>query len=175
MAIDAAAIEPVEPPKRKRGRPPGGGSSSASAGTARKTQKVALDLSSITGMFVGMHCLLAERTNTPELMMGLPEGEAFMGSVQNVMRHYSVQSTQKTMDWIALFGTASSMYVPRIVGYNMRKRIERSGQTRPAPTRPVQPGGQPAQPQPAQAPAPQAEVAIQPDFVGDAGFQEAAE
>jgi len=90
-------------------------------------------------MFVGMHVMMAERTNTPELMMGMPEGEAFMGAVQNVMRHYSVQTTQKTLDFIALFGTASAMYAPRVVAYNLRKKAERANgpvYQRPAPGQP---------------------------------------
>ena len=127
-------------------------------------------------MFVGMHVLLADRTNTPELMMGMDEGQAFMGAVQNVMRHYSVQTTQKTLDWVALFGTASSMYMPRIVGYNMRKRMERAGQApRPATARPVQPGAEPTKREPAQDIPATPPMNIQPDFVGDGGFQEAAE
>lgn len=125
-------------------------------------------------MFVGLHVLMAERTQTPELMMSMEEGEAFMKSVQNVMRHYSVQTTQKTLDWIALFGTASSMYAPRFVGYNMRRRIERAGGSVRRAAPPVQQRGEPAKPGPAPDAA-QASVIIQPDIHGDAGFQEAAE
>lgn len=82
-------------------------------------------------MFVGIHAVLAERTNTPELMISPDEGKQFMASAQNVMRHYSVQSTQKTMDWIAFGGYASMMYGTRFAAISMRKREEKKPQQQP--------------------------------------------
>lgn len=76
-------------------------------------------------MFVGMHVLLAHRTNTPELAITEDEGKSFMGAAQNVLRHYSVQSTQKTLDWIAFAGCAMAIYAPRVVAIQVRKREER--------------------------------------------------
>lgn len=76
-------------------------------------------------MFVGLHVLLAHNTNTPELMITDDEGKQFMSSAQNVMRHYSVQSTQKTLDWIAFAGVTIAMYAPRVVAIRIRKSHER--------------------------------------------------
>lgn len=89
-------------------------------------------------MFVGVHVMLAEMTKTPELALSMEEGDAFMTSAQNVMRHYSVETTQKTLDWIAFGGVAvGQIYGPRLVALAMRKReeskAERSGKViRPA-------------------------------------------
>lgn len=72
-------------------------------------------------MFIGVHALLAMNLQTPELAISDEEGKQFMGAAQNVMRHYSVQTTQKTLDWIALFGSAGAIYAPRVVAIRMRK------------------------------------------------------
>lgn len=110
-------------------------------------------------MFVGLHVLLAERTETPEIAISEQEGKDFMQAVQNVMRHYSVETTQKTLDWVALMGCTSGMYVPRIAAISMRKKaFARS------PQRPQQ------QPQQSQGNGSASVVAIVPDMAGNAGF-----
>jgi len=87
---------------------------------------VALDLSSITGLFVGAHVLLAAKTGVPELAINMDEGQQFMKAAQNVMRHYSVQTTQKAMDWISFAGVSAMIYVPRVVALaNNRSKPER--------------------------------------------------
>lgn len=91
-------------------------------------------------MFVGLHALLAERMECPELEITEEAGKEFMQSVQNVMRHYSVETTQKTLDWIALGGTVSGMYIPRIAAISMRKRVEKQ-QRRVQPIDPLFNGG----------------------------------
>lgn len=115
-------------------------------------------------MFIGLHVLLAERTGTPELVIAPDEAKQFMGAAQNVMRHYSVETTQKTLDWIAFMGVAAGMYMPRMVAVSVRRR---GGAPSPRP----RPG---AAPGPAPAPAAPAPITIQPDPFGG-GFQEAAE
>lgn len=79
----------------------------------------------MTGMFVGLHAVLAQRTNTPELAIGMDEGAAFMGAAQNVMRHYSVEATQKTLDWISFAGVAGGMYLTRAVAITNRLAVEK--------------------------------------------------
>ena len=110
-------------------------------------------------MFVGLHALLGERLDAPDLMITEAEGKEFMQSVQNVMRHYSVETTQKTLDWVALMGTASGMYVPRIAAMSMRRKAGRRG---------AAPQARPSAPQ-----APADIVSIRPDMSGSAGFQAA--
>lgn len=111
-------------------------------------------------MFVGLHVLIATQTGTPEFMLGPDEGKQFMQAAQNVMRHYSVQTTQKALDWIAFAGVTSGMYVPRIAAVAMRKKQNRQpvAQRRPSPAANVA----------------DVSAAIQPDVFGQ-GFQEAAE
>lgn len=82
-------------------------------------------MSGLTGMLVGVHATLAMLTQTPELAISDDEGAGFMKAAQNVMQHYSVTSTQKSIDWITFFGATLGMYAPRIVAIRMRQAEER--------------------------------------------------
>lgn len=112
-------------------------------------------------MFVGLHALLADRTETPELAITEEEGKAFMDAAQNVMRHYSVETTQKVLDWTAFAGVAAGMYMPRVAAIGMRKRASKQSRPQAKPA-PAKPNG---------AAAPAETVAIVPDMIGGAGFQ----
>ncbi len=126
--VDANGVAAAEPsPGRKRRRD--AGQPRGPRGTGTKKESVSLDLSSITGLLVGVHALLAQVTETPEIAITEDEGKAFTKASQNVMRHYSVQTTQKTLDWIALFGVTASIYGPRIAAIGIRKRSEREPKT----------------------------------------------
>jgi hypothetical protein len=98
-------------------------------------------------MFVGLHVVMAERTNVPELDMGMDEGERFFTAAQNVLRHYSVETTQKTIDWLAFVGVTATMYGGRFASYVTRKKEERVARVYPLHRQPA--------PQAAQAPQPQ--------------------
>lgn len=76
-------------------------------------------------MFVGLHAMLAMQTKTPELAISEQEGRDFTKAAQNVMRHYSVQTTQKTLDWIAFAGVATGMYGTRAFAISVRRAAER--------------------------------------------------
>lgn len=80
-------------------------------------------------MFVGIHASLALMTKTPELAVTEQEGRDFMKAAQNVMRHYSVQSTQKTLDWLAFGGIAVGLYGTRAFAVSMRKQMEAAGKS----------------------------------------------
>lgn len=138
-------------------------------------------------MFVGVHMMVAAKTNTPELAISLDEGLAFMGAAQNVMRHYSVEATQKTLDWIALAGIAGGMYLTRCVAISQRLAQEKAerqaaggaGQVlkfrgRRRPDLAEVPAGQPGD-LPAGAVVGGASPDIQLDPFGTAGFQPEAE
>jgi hypothetical protein len=79
-------------------------------------------------MFIGLHTL-AGQLIAPELEITEDEGKAFMDGAKNVMRHYSVTATQKTIDWIAFMGTCGSIYGTRAVAIAMRRKQERKGKT----------------------------------------------
>jgi hypothetical protein len=73
-------------------------------------------------MFVAMHLMLAQMSGVEELAITPDEGDAFMKSAQNVARHYSVATTQKTLDWIAFAGCTAGMYVPRGIAVAAKRR-----------------------------------------------------
>lgn len=102
---------------------------------------------------MGLHLLLADRTQTPEFAITEEEGKAFMDAAQNVMRHYSVETTQKALDWTAFAGVAAGMYMPRIAAVGMRKRAGSKPRAK------------------ANAAAPNV-TPIVPDMVSGGGFQE---
>ena len=80
----------------------------------------------MTGLFVGIHTMLAMQTKTPELQMSPEEGQQFMLAAQNVMRHYSVEATQQTLDWIALFSCAATIYGTRAAAVAARRSREKN-------------------------------------------------
>jgi hypothetical protein len=84
-------------------------------------------------MFVGLHALMAARLDTPELELSEDEGAQFMKAAQNVMRHYSVRTTQKTMDTIAFAGVCVGIYAPRFAALKMRQAMEREQTNKPQP------------------------------------------
>jgi hypothetical protein len=75
-------------------------------------------------MFVGVHLMLAEATHQPHWAITDEEGETWMTAAGQVLRHYSVEATQKTLDWIAFAGITGGMYGPRIVATALQKREE---------------------------------------------------
>jgi hypothetical protein len=54
------------------------------------------------------------------------EAKVFMERAQNVARHYSVATTQKTLDWIAFMGCVGAFYVPRVYVISHKKRAARA-------------------------------------------------
>ena len=97
--------------------------------------------------------------------MDMSEGDQFMKSAQNVMRHYSVESSQKTIDWISFGGTVAMLYGTRFGAYMLRKRTEAKEENRPRGYATVQPPSRPqASPQP--QPAPGDHITVEMEFDG---------
>lgn len=132
-------------------------------------------------MFVGVHMMLAVKTNTPELIIQQDEGEAFMKAGQNVLRHYSVEATQKTLDWLAFAGIGGGMYLTRGVAISARLTQERAerqvaprGQVLRFRPRAGAPGAAPpaeGEPAPGVVTDGAAGLDIVADHLGTAGFQ----
>ena len=104
-------------------------------------------------MFVGLHAAIGMSADMPELAISDQEGKSFQIAVQNVLRHYSVRTTQKAMDWIALAGVSGGIYAPRVVAISIRRRGERVARGQPVRqgnvVRPAAFGGRPGGPEPA--------------------------
>jgi len=76
-------------------------------------------------MLAGTMALLAWRTDTPELQITADEEKVFLMRVQNVLRHYSVKTTQKAMDSAALAGCVVNLAAPRAFAIHQRLKAER--------------------------------------------------
>jgi hypothetical protein len=130
-------------------------------------------------MLAGVHILLAERTGLPPLAMSEPEAREICKRGSAVLAHYSFETTQKTLDWLAFGGCLSMAYLPRIAACGLILR-QRAAGPRPAPGGPAR---APAQAPPARAPgvngsgqaAPPASgepLTIQPDFTQVSGLDD---
>ena len=109
--------------------------------------------------------VLASATDTPELVMDMKEGEDFMKSAQNVMRHYSVESSQKTIDWLAFGGTCCMIYGTRFGAYMLRKRSEAKESVQPRGYTVVS-SPAPKQAAPQQQPAPGDHITVEMEYDG---------
>jgi hypothetical protein len=166
----SAAVAP-EPDRRttrtrKDGQPWGKRTAGGKpTGAGKEKVKGSVDLSSLTGMFVGLHVVASQSLQVPELAMDMAEGQQFMSSAQNVLRHYSVETTQKTLDWIAFAGTCCMIYGTRFGAYMVRKAGERNAERPTATVYPMPPRREAPQPQASQ----QAQhFPVEMDFEGDA-------
>lgn len=92
----------------------------------------------MVGLFVGVHTALAIKLDAPELMVPEDEAKAFMKAAQQVARHYSVETTQKSLDWIAFIGSFAAIYTPRIMAVGVRRQREREAAAHPPAPPPFQ-------------------------------------
>lgn len=90
-----------------------------------------MDLSGLAGIFVGIHVQLAQATQVPEFVIEQEEGDEFLKRAQAMMSHYSVETTQKTIDWLAFIGVGSMIYGTRFIAYNARVSRERKERGEP--------------------------------------------
>jgi hypothetical protein len=102
----------------------------------------------MTGLYLGAHMLLAKVAG-PQWLMSEADGKYFAMSLQAVLRHYPIETTQKAMDIAAFVGCCGFLYVPRIVATAQQRR----SQGRPPPVASVvypfpsqAPGGPPGGP-----------------------------
>ena len=155
--------------KHRRTRPLGESKPKPAAGTAKAKAEVPLDLNGLAGMFAGLHVMLAAK-GAPELVITEDESKEFMKRAQAVLRHYSVKTTQKTLDWLMFLGCAGGIYGPRLMALQLRQGQERGARGTPArrgqvlhfPPRadPAAPGGNSAAPPGGAGGADQADLII---------------
>jgi hypothetical protein len=122
--VGETAPEPaarVRKPRSDAGKPRG----SRTAQKA-KTSTSSLDLSGLAGILVGLTETIAAWRDVPEIGLDESEAKNLMVATQNVLRHYSVETTQKGADFIALFGVISMTVGTRIGAYNIRVRAEKA-------------------------------------------------
>lgn len=73
-------------------------------------------------------------TGIPEIVIDQSEADSIAKAANNVARHYNVETTQKTLDWVSLFGALGMVYGTRFGAFMLRKRQEKMEQQRPAAT-----------------------------------------
>lgn len=56
--------------------------------------------------------------------MERPEAEEYAKAWANVLRHYDIQTTQKTLDFGALIIATANVYGTRLFAMNLRKSME---------------------------------------------------
>lgn len=125
-------------PKRKYTRRTGSGTKAQSS----------LDLSGAAPILLSIHAMLAAATKCPELGISEMESKNLAEAAGKVMRHYDVQTTQKTLDWVNFAMVVGACYGPRVFAIGQRQKQERQNAP-PTITQTVQPSQQrPADTQP---------------------------
>lgn len=79
-------------------------------------------------MLIGISTMLAIKTGHEEFMVGEDEMGAWLKAASNVSRHYSIETTQKTLDWVALIGMTGQVFGTRAVALAVKVRQERQPQ-----------------------------------------------
>jgi hypothetical protein len=133
-ALGSSTAAPAAPAPSGRRKRSDAGQPRGTRNTQTKASFVQVDLSSITGLFVGLHLVIAQTASLPELAITDDEGEQFMKVAQNVMRHYNVQTTQKTLDWVAFAGVTATIYGTRVYAIMNREPSRPAAPSRPSAT-----------------------------------------
>jgi len=81
-----------------------------------------------------MHAGLSALSKCPELAISEPESRQLAEAAGKVMRHYPIETTQKTLDWAGFGLLAGTIYGTRFVAIGMRRdRERREARGQPAP------------------------------------------
>lgn len=132
-SVDGADPSDGIPLKRGRGRPRkdgGAGSSGNPAGDGgrkegpRASGPKALDVDLFAQQLMGMHLIAAKLLRAPELIIGPDEAKNLAKAVQNLMKHYSINVSPKTVALMQLAGVAAAVYAPRAIMIANRKGKE---------------------------------------------------
>lgn len=76
-------------------------------------------------MLAGATASFAAMKDVPEFEVSEQESAEFMQKAQAVLRHYAVETTQKGVDFIALFGVSFSIVSTRVAAYSLRVKSEK--------------------------------------------------
>lgn len=151
VTIDPATVTAANGPApatdgpRKRGRrPKSTAPGSVSGGYAETT----LDISGIEKILLSSHLIMATMMKAPNLALDQKEARALAEATVNVTRHYNVQATQKTIDWVNFATTAFMIYGTRAIAYGAERKKQKAADqsvTGPQPAAGIFTGG-PQQP-----------------------------
>lgn len=118
-------------------------------------------------MFVVVHATLAALVNVRELELSEDEARKLSDASKEVLKHYPLGVSDKTIAWVNLAVIAGGVYGTRIMAYNVRRGAERRARVVNLPTAPPASAGPGAAPGPA-AKAPNGHAAnfdLTPDFL----------
>lgn len=92
-------------------------------------------------MFVGLTVMLATATGVEEFEVSGDEMDRWTTAAGNVSRHYDIQTTQKTLDWVAFAGVSAQVFGTRAVvgAIKLRERNAGRGNRPPASVRHLRP------------------------------------
>jgi hypothetical protein len=136
--FDGSVSEPEFGPGGRRRRSDAGqprgprGPNSRTAG--KKIEGNSLDLSAASGLLVGIFAMLSMQTQAPEWEIAKPEIDDFLLHVKNYSRHFSVKTTQKSLDLALLTFSGVTVFGTRGIATVNRLRREREGEKRPSAT-----------------------------------------
>lgn len=90
--------------------------------------------------------MLAMQTGVEEFAVSAEEMDTFTKAAGNVARHYNVETTQKTLDWVAFVGVSAHVFGTRAVAIAIKSRRTKEPKQRrgPAEVRHLRPVEQPS-------------------------------
>jgi hypothetical protein len=104
---------------RRRGRPRG----SRNGGTKQATKEVASDL---TGLLYSTHFMLAKIIKVPEIKLDNEEAEELGKALARVNKEFGIAVlSPKTAALVNLAIVAGTVYVPRLMAHDLRKKNEK--------------------------------------------------
>lgn len=78
-------------------------------------------------MLIGISTMLAIKLEEPAVMVSESEMDAWLKAAQNVARHYSVETTQKTLDIVAFAGVSLQVFGTRAVAITAKNKKRKKG------------------------------------------------
>jgi len=80
-------------------------------------------------MLIGISTMLAFKTGIEEFAIGEDEMTAWLRAASTVSNHYSIETTQKTLDWVAFGGISLQIFGTRAVAIAVKTRQPKQQQS----------------------------------------------
>ena len=96
---------------------------------AREKEALRKNLADLTGVILVAHATMASLVNIREIELSEDEAKKLSEASKEVLKHYPVGLSDKTLAWVNLAVIAGGIYGTRAWAYSVRKQSERRSRT----------------------------------------------